>query len=62
VGAAGPAEGGWAMLMVRNSQDDFQRWAEAHVGPAHQRAGSRGWQTPPQTTDFSPTHVITEST
>jgi heme-degrading monooxygenase HmoA len=60
--AAGPAEGGWAMLMVWDSQEDFQQWAAEHVGPAHQRAGSRGWQTSPQTTDFSPIQVITERT
>jgi hypothetical protein len=56
--AAGPAEGGWAMLMVWESQEDFQRWAAEHVGPAHQRAGARGWQSSPRTTDFTPLQVI----
>ena len=48
------------MLMVWESKDDFQRWAAEHVGPAHQRAGLRGWQSSPQTTDFTAIDVIPE--
>jgi heme-degrading monooxygenase HmoA len=57
--AAGATEGGWLMVMVWESQDDFQRWAAEHVGPAHERVGARGWQSPPEITDFTPYHVLT---
>jgi hypothetical protein len=56
--AAGPTEGGWHMFMVWESQEDFQRFAAEHIGPAHERAGDRGWQSAPQFTDFSPVHVV----
>lgn len=56
--AAGPTEGGWTMFTVWESQEHFGRWASEFVGPAHQRAGSRGWQSSPTTTDFTPVHVI----
>jgi hypothetical protein len=58
--AAGPTDGGWLMAMIWESQDDFQRWAAEHVGPAHARAGDRGWQSPPQATDFTPYHVYVD--
>lgn len=56
--AAGPAEGGWSMFMVWDSEDDFWRFAAEHLGPAHQRAGARGWQSGPEFTDFQAAHVI----
>ncbi|HEX6568206.1 MAG TPA: hypothetical protein VF015_03545 [Acidimicrobiales bacterium] len=56
--AAGPAEGGWMMFMVWDSQDTFQRWAARHIGPAHERAGARGWRSDPVVTDFTPGHVL----
>ena len=56
--AAGATNGGWLMAMVWESQEDFQRWAAEHVGPAHQRVGTRGWQSPPEITDFTPYHVL----
>lgn len=57
--AAGPTEGGWLMTTIWNSKEAFQRWAQEHVGPAHQRAGDRGWQSQPETTDFETFHVVT---
>ena len=56
--AAGPTEGGWEMAMVWDSKDAFQRWAAEHVGPAHQRAGARGWQSSPEIRDFETYHVL----
>jgi hypothetical protein len=56
--AAGPSDGGWVMPTVWESQEHFQRWAAQHVGPAHEGAGRRGWQSAPQTTDFTPVHVV----
>jgi hypothetical protein len=56
--AAGPTDGGWIMFMVWESQEHFQRFAAEHIGPAHQRAGERGWQSPPQVTDFDPQQVL----
>ena len=38
--AAGPTEGGWAMLMVWNSQEEFQRWAAGYLGPAFPLVGA----------------------
>jgi hypothetical protein len=31
------------------------------VGPAHQRAGTRGWQSPPEIRDFETYHVLSFS-
>ena len=56
--AAGATDGGWLMATVWESQEDFQRWAAEHVGPAHERVGSRGWHSPPEVTDFTPYHVL----
>jgi heme-degrading monooxygenase HmoA len=47
------------MITVWTSKAAFQRWAQEHIGPAHQRAGERGWQSPPETTDFETFHVLT---
>lgn len=52
--ATGPAEGGWTILTVWESQDAFQTWSAEHVGPAHMRAGERGWQSAPEFSDFAP--------
>jgi heme-degrading monooxygenase HmoA len=52
--ATGPADDGWTILTVWESQEAFQAWVGEHVGPAHARAGDRGWQTIPRFTDFSP--------
>jgi hypothetical protein len=57
--AAGPTEGGWMMLTVWESQEDFQRFAREVIAPAHEKAGANGWQSPPQATDFVPQHVVT---
>lgn len=52
--ASGPADGGWTILTVWESQAAFGAWAADHIGPAHLRAGDRGWQSEPQVTDFAP--------
>ena len=56
--AAGPTDGGWEMMMVWDSKEAFFAWATQHLGPAHERAGASGWQSPPQFTDFEPYHVL----
>lgn len=56
--AAGATEGGWEMITVWESKDAFDRWATEHLGPAHQRVGARGWQSPPEIKDFEPFHVL----
>ena len=50
--AAGASERGWQIFMVWDSKDAFQQWAGQHTGPAHERAGERGWQSPPEVLDF----------
>jgi hypothetical protein len=50
--AAGPSDRGWQIFMAWDSQDSFLHWARAHVGPAHARAGDRGWTSEPETLDF----------
>jgi hypothetical protein len=56
---AGASDGGWLMLIIWTSKEAFQRWAQEHIVPAHQRAGERGWQSQPETTDFETLHVLT---
>jgi heme-degrading monooxygenase HmoA len=50
--AAGPSERGWQIFMVWESQQAFMQWARQHVGPAHERAGERGWKSEPEVLDF----------
>ncbi|MGI9120257.1 MAG: antibiotic biosynthesis monooxygenase family protein [Acidimicrobiales bacterium] len=56
---AGPTEGGWLMITIWQSKEAFDRWGKEHIGPAHQRAGKRGWQSQPETTDFETFHLLT---
>ncbi|MGI8876678.1 MAG: hypothetical protein ACR2KP_20610 [Egibacteraceae bacterium] len=57
--AAGGSDDGWLMITAWTSKAAFQRWAQEHIGPAHQRAGERGWRSSPETTDFETFHVLT---
>jgi hypothetical protein len=59
--AAGPTEGGWILLTVWETKEQFERFAAEHIGPGHQRAGDKGWRTQPQASDFTPEHVIVAS-
>ncbi len=56
--AAGPSERGWQIFMVWESQEAFFAWARQHVGPSHERAGDRGWQTDPETFDFEAVQIL----
>lgn len=56
--AAGPSELGWQMFTVWDSKESFQRWAAEHVGPAHEKAGERGWKSQPEVLDFDTYHVL----
>jgi hypothetical protein len=50
--AAGPSDRGWQIFMVWDEQESFFTWAKEHVGPAHERAGRRGWSSAPETLDI----------
>jgi hypothetical protein len=56
--AAGPSERGWQMFMVWDKPESFFKWAEKHVGPAHERAGDRGWKAEPEVLDFEALLII----
>lgn len=55
---AGRSDSGWQMFMVWETKESFQRWASAHVGPAHQRLGERGWKVAPEVLDFETYHLL----
>lgn len=55
---AGPSARGWQIFMMWDSQEAFQAWARQHVGPAHERAGDRGWTSEPDVLDFEPLFVF----
>lgn len=57
--AAGPVPDGWQILQVWENQDKLEKWVTAHLGDAFAKAGSRGYSTPPQITDFELTDLLT---
>lgn len=55
--AAGPCDEGWQILQVWSSQDELERWVEAHLGRAFAAVGDRGYPAPPVITDFELTDL-----
>lgn len=49
--AAGPSEGGWAIIQVWNSKEPLERFIADHLSPAMARAGDLGYPQPPRIID-----------
>ena len=56
--AAGPVPAGWQILQIWESRENLEAWAQAYLGDAFAKAGSRGYSTPPSITDFELTDLL----
>ncbi len=55
--AAGPVEGGWQIVQIWESEEALGRFVENNLKPAFEKVGDRGYQAPPEVTDF-PVHDL----
>ncbi len=55
--AAGPVSGGWQVVQVWTSRDDLAAFDEAHLRPALEALGYRGFPVAPVVTDLEPALV-----
>jgi hypothetical protein len=56
---AGPVEGGWRVITVWDSDEQFHRFREEHLRPAIQElAGDEGAGPPEPTPEVNPVHKL----